>query len=128
MPEMAWIPMESAVLQHRQRYYDALTDSRTGDDSGPFIDFMLESIDRALDGSADDHPYPVEETDGLSRIESSVLGMIRQGAFTSNSAAAGVLSVSERTVARAIKVLREGGFIERVGSPRSGHWKAVDQD
>lgn len=33
-----------------------------------------------------------------------------------------VLGVSERTVRRSFKKLREYGFIERIGSDKAGYW------
>ena len=37
-----------------------------------------------------------------------------------------VLGVSESTVRRSFRRLREYGFIERVGSNKAGYWRVVD--
>lgn len=124
-PDMAWVPVESVVRLHQQEYYDAIEESRSAGNPGPFIDFMLGAIDEALSSDTSDLLAPVPETSGLSRVEASVLEMIERGTFVNNAAAAEMLSVSERTVARAVKTLREGGFIERVGSDRNGRWRTV---
>jgi Fic family protein len=49
-PVMAWIPVETVVLEHQAGYYQALQASHEPDiDSAPFIDFMLGVIEECLD-------------------------------------------------------------------------------
>ena len=38
------------------------------------------------------------------------------------------LRVSEPTIKRNIDVLKEKGYIERVGSKKTGHWKILKND
>lgn len=39
---------------------------------------------------------------------------------------AGLLNVTRRTIKRDIAELKEQNRIERVGSPRTGYWKVLD--
>ncbi len=43
-PLFEWIPIETVIYQHQQRYYDALSYSNKKNDSSAFIEFMLEAI------------------------------------------------------------------------------------
>ncbi len=63
---------------------------------------------------------------GLNATEGRLLSMIGDGIYQSSEEAAAVLSVSARTVERAIRSLREKGLIEREGSNKSGKWRITD--
>lgn len=122
IPEMAWVPVESVVRERQSGYYDAIAASTSAADSGPFIDFMLEAIRDALDDVAKaSGTYGVE----LNPTENHLLGMIRTGTYTNASEAARVLSVSERTISRALKSLKDKGLIEREGPRKNGRWRAM---
>ena len=41
--------MENIVYANQQQYYDAITANSNAADSGPFIDFMLGEIQKALE-------------------------------------------------------------------------------
>jgi len=43
-PIFAWIPMESVLYQNRPQYYQAISDARHANDSGPFIEFTLSAL------------------------------------------------------------------------------------
>ncbi len=121
MESLAWVPVESVIWGRRSEYYDAIGRSTSLGDSGPFIDFMLEALRDALEGL----PRPPVSAYGLSRTESAVFDMIRDGMFLNIDAAAEDLNVSARTVSRALAVLKGRGLVERVGSDRKGSWRAV---
>ena len=122
IPEMAWVPVESVVRERQSEYYDAIAASTSAADSGPFIDFMLEAIRDALDDVAKTSgTYGIE----LNPTENHLLGMIRSGTYTNASMAAEALSVSERTISRALKSLREKGLIMREGTDKTGRWRAT---
>lgn len=122
IPEMAWVPVESVVRERQSAYYDAIAASTAAADSGPFIDFMLEAIRDALDDVAKTSGiYGIE----LNPTENHLLGMIRSGTYVNTTMAAEALSVSERTISRALKSLKEKGLIVREGSDKTGVWRAM---
>ena len=121
---MAWVPVESIVREHQQEYYNAIALSTKLGDSGPFIELMLSLISDALKActSSDNNSARY----GLNATEGRLLSMIGDGIYQSSEEAAAVLSVSARTVERAIRSLREKGLIEREGSNKSGKWRITD--
>ena len=122
IPEMAWVPVESVVRERQSEYYSAIATSITAADSGPFIDFMLEAICDALDGVAKSSGI---HATALNPTENHLLGMIRSGTYANASMAAEALSVSERTIFRALKSLKEKGLIVREGTDKTGVWRAT---
>lgn len=115
----AWIPVEAAIGEHRSEYYDAIARSTAEGESTPFIDFMLRQIRDAVNKELSRRPGGVEDR---------VLELIREGRFVSGAEAAETLSVSERTVERAISDLKNRGLIERQGSRKTGRWIVTDRD
>lgn len=114
-----WIPVETVVRERQQEYYDAIGRSTSAGDSGPFLDFMLEAI---RDAVLDARSAEIRGRTRLTETESSVLAMIRENRFGSAADAASVLSVSSRTVERALSKLKDLGFIARVGGNKTGVW------
>lgn len=121
MEALIWVPVESVIRERQSEYYDAISRSTSIGNSGPFIDFMLEALRDALD----DLPHSPDPTEGLSKTEMTVLGMIRDGRFMTVDAAADQLGLSARTVSRILATLKERGLIVRTGSDKKGSWKAV---
>lgn len=39
-----------------------------------------------------------------------------------------LLVKNEATIARNIKLLKEKGILERIGSDKTGHWEIIDKD
>ena len=50
--------MENIVYANQQLYYDAITASSYAADSGPFIDFMLGEIKKALEAHKREPSFP----------------------------------------------------------------------
>jgi hypothetical protein len=48
-PVFSFLPVESIVHSHQQKYYDALAESTTGANCSPFIEFMLAAILEAVE-------------------------------------------------------------------------------
>jgi len=43
-PIFAWIPLETAINEKRQKYYDAIASARDANDSGVFIEYCLSAV------------------------------------------------------------------------------------
>lgn len=68
-PVFAWLPVESLVHQQQADYYRALNASTKAADCAPFIQFMLECIDQALQSLAPQATLQVtQHVDALLRI------------------------------------------------------------
>lgn len=50
--------MENMVYANQQLYYDAITANSNAADSGPFIDFMLGEIQKALEAHKREPSFP----------------------------------------------------------------------
>lgn len=63
------------------------------------------------------------ETGKLSQMEERILAEIRKNPDATKKQLSEVLAISQSSVARATKKLKDIGIIERIGSTKSGYWK-----
>ena len=129
----AWLPVETIVKQHQQKYYDVIAKSDAAGESTLFIEFMLKCL---LDTMEHYEPQEEDEPDGLhDKVANKVTNKV------ANKSAQKVLlllyenghltrdELSERTglslggIKKIINSLRESGLITRVGSNKTGYWK-----
>lgn len=61
----------------------------------------------------------------LNKTQSYVLKTIASNPNVTIEEIAREMQVSEKTIERAIKFLKDNGIIERVGSTKTGHWKIL---
>lgn len=63
------------------------------------------------------------ETGKLSQMEKRILSEIRKKPRATKKQINEILGVSQSSVSRATKKLKEAGIIDRIGSTKSGYWK-----
>jgi Fic family protein len=138
-PLFAWMPIETLVHHNQARYYQALQDSHTGAvDCRPFIDFMLDAIadslyryiDVATQTVADastDVPVNVPVNVPVHEVSGKVLILLRANPKATAQKMASALGVTDKTIKRHLKALRERGRIRRVGSDKTGHWEIIER-
>lgn len=137
-PVFAWMPMETLVHHNQALYYQSLQDSHAGVDVDcrPFIDFMLDSIAKSLHKYVDGATSSVNERQGdvpvnvpvnvpLNDLAAQILVLVRAQPQLTAQKMALSLSVSDKTIKRHLKALREQGRIQRVGSDKAGHWQTI---
>ena len=61
----------------------------------------------------------------MSKTEESVLNLLRDCDYLTNAQIASKIGKSEKTVYRAIKALKEKGYLERKGTDREGYWEIL---
>lgn len=61
----------------------------------------------------------------LTQTQASILAEIRNNPDITKPELAEKLKLGKTTVDKGITVLKQRGFIERVGSNKSGYWKAL---
>ena len=66
-------------------------------------------------------------TDGVTDREQEIIFLLLEDAGYTMPQLAEKLNISRKTVAARLKVLKEKGIIERVGSDRKGYWKVHGQ-
>ena len=136
-PLFAWMPVETLVHNNQALYYKALQNSHcSGVDCRPFIDFMLDTIENSLYtygdlatetqkskgtglGTIADVPVNVP----VNALQQKVLILLRANPKSTSQKIAHTLGVTDRTITRALKALREADVIKRVGSDKTGHWE-----
>jgi Fic family protein len=137
-PLFAWMPIETLVHHNQALYYQALQDSHAGAvDCRPFIDFMLDAIanslyqfiDVATQTVADapaDVPVNVPVNVPVKEVSGKVLVLLRANPKATAEKMASALGVTDKTIKRHLKALREQGLIRRVGSDKTGHWEIIE--
>jgi Fic family protein len=140
-PLFAWMPVETLVHYNQANYYRALQDSNEGKDCRPFIDFMIEAIgnslykyiDIATETAVDvgvnipaNVPANVPTNVPVSGVSDKILIIVRANPKATAQKMALMLGVTDKTIKRHIKDLREQGRLTRVGSDKAGHWEVVE--
>lgn len=102
-PLFEWVPIETVIYQHQQRYYEALSLSNRQNDSSVFIEFMLEAILTTLK-SYSITKMSDKTSDILSDKEQVMYNKIRdylhKHTFITNQKAVALLGLSAATVRR----------------------------
>lgn len=125
-PVFQHLPVETMVHDNQQQYYQAINASTESGNSGIFIDFMLHELLQALKL----HQAPLTGgvtggvTDGVNQQD--VFEFIRRNPGLRANAIAVGLSISERSVERHVKRLKEENMIEFRGAPRNGGYYQKD--
>ncbi|MGK0255676.1 MAG: Fic family protein [Arcobacteraceae bacterium] len=126
----AYIPIESIVRDNQQLYYKALEDSGSVGKSTPFIEFMLEIINKSLidyiKESNKNVPLKVPKNVPLKRL-GKILDLIKKDKNITVLEIANKLDVTDKTIKRDITKLKNENKIVRVGSLKSGHWEIKNE-
>jgi Fic family protein len=125
-PVFEWLPVETMVHHNQLRYYLALQKSHQGQvDCAPFIDFMLEMIERTVQQAVEaDEESDVGAIVGVNvGVKKEILNVLQENPGLSAKEMGALFEVSSRTIERHLKQLREAGAIVREGSDKSGVWR-----
>ena len=115
-PLFEYLPIENMIYQNQQAYYDAIAKSSAKNDSGIFIDFMLQEILNALKNKGLQKSKNIE-------IEKKVLDIISVDVNITAKKISELLSISQRQVERVILELKSRGVIKRIGARKNGYWE-----
>lgn len=138
-PLFEHLPVENMVYANQEAYYDAIQKSNDVAQSGPFIEFMLQEILKALTAHQGAPLTDVQENlhdklpnnlhdkvpNKLPNKLQVLLDMIEEEPKVSAATVALELGVSERMARTYFAQLKKEGYIERVGSNKSGFWKIL---
>ncbi|MDE5837549.1 MAG: Fic family protein, partial [Paramuribaculum sp.] len=136
-PLFEYLPIENMVYSNQDEYYDAIAESTKSGQSGPFIDFMLKEILKALQRN-----LTVKESDKVpgkvpgkvprkvpgkvpGKSELMVLDILRQNPSATRKELANKTCLSESGVKKILANLKSSGRILRKGSDRSGYWEVL---
>jgi len=134
-PLFAWMPVETLVHHNQALYYKALQDSHTGSvNCRPFIGFMLDAIGNSLykyidvaTETARDVLVNVPVNVPVNEVSDKILTLLRSNPKATAQKMALALDVTDKTIKRHLKTLREQGRLRRVGSDKAGHWEVVER-
>jgi Fic family protein len=130
-PIFEWMPVETMIYHHQAKYYEALQQShKNGVDCRPFIDFMLDIVEKTMAQYADSAtkaPITDENTendpvnDPVNSFD--ILELIKANPHISYDKLVEKTGRSRATIKRMVKRLKQEGFISRIGSDKAGCWR-----
>lgn len=119
-----WLPIETLIHEQQEEYYAVINAANTDGESTVFVKFMLEIIKMALEELIQN----VNEDDksNNSSVRDKLLELLKANNKISAKSAAAKLDLSERQTQRLLKIMKDEGKIERVGSNRNGSWIVLE--
>ena len=128
-PLFQYLPVENMVYANQEEYYKAIAVSDKKGESGPFIEFMLGEILKALkshQGTELDVVKGVAKGVAKGVVkETELLDFIHRNPRLSAKDAASLLGLSPRHVQRLFASLRDSGKIHRMGGRKNGYWEII---
>lgn len=113
-----YIPIESIIRKHQEEYYTAIQNCNNAGNSNEFIEFMLKVIDEAVDGMIKEQNNTTQET-----TQEKILKLIEKNPNITQTEMAKALGITRDGISYNIKILKNNGIIERIGSTKKGVWK-----
>ena len=127
--EMTLVPYEKVLEKNQQEYLSLLGRAAHSEGLMDFVEFMLAAIVEACEKEIE---HQQEDTiKGLAgkvagKTASSVLEQLSTDPHLTIPQVADRIGVTERTVERSVRKLKEAQLLERVGSAKGGHWQVAD--
>lgn len=118
-----YIPIESLIKKYQEDYYKAINDSNKNGNSNEFIEFMLKMINETV---SDLLETTTQETTQKTTQE-KIIELIKKDPSITQIEMANKLGITRDGVSYNIKILKENGVIERVGSLKKGSWKIINK-
>ena len=126
-PVFLSLPVESLVHDSQQGYYRAINASSNASDSGPFIDFMLGELYRALvAGRNESRGKSREKSRGKKDSAANrICVILKRSPRSTQAELASELGLSVKAIEKSMRQLREAGRLMRVGPKKGGSWKVL---
>lgn len=118
-----YIPIESIIRKHQEEYYTAIQNCNNAGNSNEFIEFMLKVIDEAVDGMILTANQETTQETTHKTTQEKIINLIKKNPSITQVEMAKALDLTRDGISYNIKVLKEKGVIERVGSTKNGIWK-----
>ncbi len=125
-PLFEHLPVENMVYANQQEYYNAIATSTREGQSGPFIDFMLNEILKALQKNIREE-VPDKVPDKVpnkvpNKSELSILRLLADNPRLTRVELAEKSGLTENGIKKIITNMKAVGWIEREGSNKTGYW------
>lgn len=128
-------PIENIVWAHQAEYYQAINNSTQRGECGPFIDFMLENILRALTLKGETEQEIVLKTGKKTskktnkktnkKTSEKLLTMLRSIPDATIAELANATGLSIAGVRWNLNKLKDAHRIQRIGPDKGGHWEVL---
>ena len=122
-PIFIHLPIENMILKNQAAYYKALEQSTDENDSGIFIDFMLEIIVKTIKNNR--KKSTLNET--VNETVNPIIKYLKENPEISYEQLAEKMGKSRVTISRKISELKKAGIIKRIGADKNGYWQIVDE-
>lgn len=121
-PIFEHLPVENMVYANQLEYYNAIAASTAEGQSGPFIDFMLNEILKALQNNIKAEVPDKIPNKVPNKSELSILRLLADNPRLTRLELAGKIGITENGVKKIISNMKAAGWIERSGSNKTGYW------
>ncbi|MBD5195467.1 MAG: Fic family protein [Bacteroidales bacterium] len=121
-PLFEHLPVENMVYANQQEYYNAIAASTSEGQSGPFIDFMLNEILKTLQKNLKEEVPNKIPNKVPNKSELSILRLLADNPRLTRIELAEKVGISENGVKKIIANMKAAGWIERMGSNKTGYW------
>ena len=118
-----YIPIESIIRKHQEEYYTAIQNCNNAGNSNEFIEFMLKVINEAVDGMILTSNQETTQETTQKITQEKIINLIEKNPDITQVKMAKILDLTRDGISYNIKILKEKGIIERVGSTKNGIWK-----
>ena len=141
-PVFAHIPIENMIWENQAAYYKAIEDSTDANDSGIFVDFMLEVILHALKARIQkqknlnpDESVTVNDsvkvtpkvTVKVNVNQQKILDVIKENPHVTMDELSKLVGIAKKNIFNNMKKLQEAGLLKRVGADKNGYWEILQQ-
>ena len=121
-----YIPIESIIRKHQEEYYTAIQSCNNAGNSNEFIEFMLEVINEAVDGMISTSNQETTQETTQKTTQEKILNLIKKNPAITQIEMARLLNLTRDGISYNIKILKEKGRLERIGSTKNGIWKIIN--
>lgn len=108
--------------KNQDKYYISIQKCNNAGNSNEFIEFMLEVILDAVNEMVKTTQEITQET-----TQEKILNLIRKDNTITQVEMAKILGITRDGISYNIRILREKGILERIGSTKNGMWKIYDK-
>lgn len=131
-PLFEHLPIENMVYNSQQAYYEAITESTRQADSGPFIEFILSEILQTLKSHQGEEIISVKVPNKMpnkvpnkmpDKNELQVLNLLKKNGSLTRKQLCEKTGLSDGGIKKIIASLKEGEWIVRIGSNKTGYWE-----
>ena len=124
-----YIPIESIIKKHQEEYYTTIQNCNNVGNSNEFIEFMLKVINEAIAGmiltSNQETAQETTQETTQKTTQEKIINLIKKNPAITQVELAKILNLTRDGISYNIKILKEKGIIERVGSTKNGIWKLL---